>query len=125
MALSSFQLFVSQVQSAPEELKVRVLQVIFDLLFLYNQEFLGRSEDIVRSYDNAATSINMISQTNRIVEFLLQTLDSEDSARTLAVLCVGFCKLLISGKITDPRVCGPSASGFIVSNFYSSAYRVV
>lgn len=88
MALSSFQLFVSQVQSAPEELKVRVLQVIFDLLFLYNQEFLGRSEDI----------------TKRIVDFLLQTLDSDDSARTQAVLCIGFCKLLISGKITDPRI---------------------
>lgn len=50
MALSSFQLFVSQVQTAPEELMVQVLQVIFDLLFLYNQEFLGRSEEIVSSY---------------------------------------------------------------------------
>lgn len=54
MALSSFQLFVSQVQSAPEELKAQVLQAIFDLLFLYNQEFLGRSEDVVRLCSSAA-----------------------------------------------------------------------
>jgi len=47
MALSSFQLFLNQVQSAPEELKVRVLQVIFDLLIMYDQEFFGRSEEIV------------------------------------------------------------------------------
>jgi condensin complex subunit 3 len=103
MALSSFQLFLSQVQSAPEDLKVRVLQVIFDLLFVYNQEFFGRSEDIVRLFYHAAALIDSISQANRIVDFLLQTLDSEDSARTQAVLSVGFCKLLISGKITDPR----------------------
>lgn len=47
MALSSIQLFLSQVQSAPEELKLRVLQVIFDLLFLYDQDFFGRSDDVV------------------------------------------------------------------------------
>ena len=48
MALSSFQLFLNQVQNAPEELKVRVLQVIFDLLIMYDQEFFGRSAEIVR-----------------------------------------------------------------------------
>lgn len=50
MALSSFQLFLSQVQTAPEDLKLRVLQVIFDLLIMYDQEFFARSEDIVRRY---------------------------------------------------------------------------
>jgi Nuclear condensing complex subunits, C-term domain len=64
MALSSFQLFVSQVQSAPEELKVRVLQVIFDLLFVYNQEFLGRSEDMVR-----LCKLQRCSVESRLIEF--------------------------------------------------------
>lgn len=50
MALSSMQLFLGQVQSAPEELKIRVLQVIFDLLFLYDHDFFGRSDDAVRLY---------------------------------------------------------------------------
>jgi hypothetical protein len=48
MALSSFQLFISQVQSSPAELKLKVLQVIFDLLVMYEQEFFGRSADVVR-----------------------------------------------------------------------------
>lgn len=47
MALSSFQLFFSQVQTAPEDLMIKVLQVIFDLLITYEQEFLGRSEEVV------------------------------------------------------------------------------
>jgi hypothetical protein len=47
MALKSFQLFLSQVQSAPEDLKVRVLEVVFDILMVYQQEFFGRSQEIV------------------------------------------------------------------------------
>jgi len=47
MALSSFQLFLSQAQNAPGELKVQVLRVIMDLLIMYDQEFFGRSEDTV------------------------------------------------------------------------------
>ncbi|GLB42179.1 putative nuclear condensing complex subunits, C-term domain [Lyophyllum shimeji] len=88
MALSSFQLFLGQVQSAPEELKLRVLQVIFDLLIMYDQEFFARSEDIAQ----------------KIINFVLQTLEAEESASVQALLCVGLSKLLLSGMITDPKV---------------------
>ena len=47
MALSSFQLFLSQAQNAPTELKVQVLQIILDILIVYDQEFFSRSEDVV------------------------------------------------------------------------------
>ena len=47
MALSSFQLFMSQAQNAPTELKVQVLRIILDLLIVYDQEFFSRSEDVV------------------------------------------------------------------------------
>ena len=47
MALSSFQLFMSQAQNAPNELKVQVLRIILDLLIVYDQEFFSRSEDVV------------------------------------------------------------------------------
>lgn len=47
MALSSFQLFLSQAQNAPGELKVQVLRIIMDLLIMYDQEFFGRSADNV------------------------------------------------------------------------------
>ncbi|THV00743.1 hypothetical protein K435DRAFT_718742 [Dendrothele bispora CBS 962.96] len=88
MALNSFQLFLSQVQSAPEELKVKMLQVVFDLLVMYDHEFLGRSEEV----------------SHQIITFILQTLESEDSDLVQSVICVGVCKLLLSGQITDPRV---------------------
>ena len=52
MALSSFQLFMSQAQNAPTELKVQVLRIILDLLIVYDQEFFSRSEDVV-SFLNA------------------------------------------------------------------------
>ena len=41
MALSSFQLCLSQVSTAPEVLKVRVLPIIFDILMVHKQVFLG------------------------------------------------------------------------------------
>lgn len=41
MALNSFQLFLSQVQTAPEVLKLRVLQIVFDILMVNEGDFLG------------------------------------------------------------------------------------
>ena len=41
MALNSFQLFLSQVQAAPEVLKIRVLQVVFDILMVHEGDFLA------------------------------------------------------------------------------------
>jgi condensin complex subunit 3 len=55
MALSSFQLFVSQAQNGSTELKLQVIRVIFDLLFMYDQDFFGHSEDIVRSLATPAS----------------------------------------------------------------------
>ena len=50
MALSSFQLFLSQVQSAPEVLKIRVLQVIFDVLMVHDRDFFAPGSPNVRRY---------------------------------------------------------------------------
>lgn len=47
MALSSFQLFMSQAQNAPPDLKLQVFKVVLDLLIMYPQEFFGRNDDIV------------------------------------------------------------------------------
>jgi hypothetical protein len=40
MALNSFQLFMSQIQTAPEPLKLPVLKVVFDILMVHGREFL-------------------------------------------------------------------------------------
>lgn len=49
MALQSFQLFVSQVESAPEPLRLRVFQIIFDVLMVHEHDFLGRDSTQVCS----------------------------------------------------------------------------
>ena len=45
--MSSFQLFLSQVKSAPEALRLKVLQVVFDILMTYEKDLLGGAEEIV------------------------------------------------------------------------------
>lgn len=41
MAMSSFKLFVKQVESAPEVLKISLLHIIFDILMVHDSVFLG------------------------------------------------------------------------------------
>ncbi len=50
MALNSFQLFLSQVQAAPEVLKLRVLQVVFDVLMVHEGDFLANASVGVRRF---------------------------------------------------------------------------
>ncbi|TFK48905.1 ARM repeat-containing protein [Heliocybe sulcata] len=88
MALNSFQLFLSQVQAAPELLKTRVLQIVFDILMVHDRDFLGN--DAVAG--------------DRIVEFLLQVWGNEESEKVQALMCVGIAKLMLSGMVTDERV---------------------
>ncbi|KAI0824958.1 nuclear condensing complex subunit [Trametes gibbosa] len=88
MALSSFQLFLSQVQSAPEVLKIRVLQIIFDILMVHEGAFLGPGSP----------------NGEKIVEFMLQLLDAEEQDRVQALLVIGISKLMLSGMVMDERV---------------------
>ncbi|KAF7426008.1 hypothetical protein PC9H_008370 [Pleurotus ostreatus] len=87
MALGSFQLFLNQVQNSPVELRLKVLQLVFDLLVMYEHEFFGRPEI-----------------ADRIITFLLQTLETDESPVIQAVLCIGISKLLLAGFVDDPRV---------------------
>ncbi|GJE85117.1 condensin complex subunit 3 [Phanerochaete sordida] len=89
MAHNSLQLFVSQVvPSTPEPLKLRVLQVIFDILMVHDKDYLSAQSTALES------SIN----------FLLRALDSEESDKVQALICVGLSKLMLSGMISDDRV---------------------
>ncbi|KAI0363430.1 ARM repeat-containing protein [Pilatotrama ljubarskyi] len=88
MALSSFQLFLSQVQTAPEVLKIRVLQIIFDILMVHEGAFLGPGSP----------------NGEKIIEFLLQLLEAEELERVQALLVMGIAKLMLSGMVTDERV---------------------
>ncbi|KIK98064.1 hypothetical protein PAXRUDRAFT_824294 [Paxillus rubicundulus Ve08.2h10] len=88
MALNSFQLFLGQIQAAPEVLKTRVLQIVFDILMVHEGDFLGKSG----------------LGGDRIVEFLLHILNNEDSEKIQALLCIGLAKLVLAGMISDERV---------------------
>ncbi|TDL22782.1 hypothetical protein BD410DRAFT_722164 [Rickenella mellea] len=88
MALNSFQLFLSQIKSAPEGLKIQVLRVVFDVLMTYEKDFLGRPDEI----------------GDRVIGFLMQVLETEESHAVQALLCLGLSKLMLFGLVTDNRV---------------------
>ncbi|EMD32178.1 hypothetical protein CERSUDRAFT_143953 [Gelatoporia subvermispora B] len=88
MAIGSFQLFLNQIQCAPEDLKIKVLQIVFDMLMVYEQDLLRRSDELAE----------------RIIAFLLQILEVDDSQAVQAVLCVGISKLMLNGRVKDKRV---------------------
>jgi condensin complex subunit 3 len=51
MALSSMQLFMGQLAaSPPESLKIRVLQIIFDLLMVHDRVLVSHETNIVNDY---------------------------------------------------------------------------
>ena len=43
MALNSFRLFLGQVHTAPEQLKVRVLHIVFDIVMVHEEELLSNT----------------------------------------------------------------------------------
>ncbi|THH04392.1 hypothetical protein EW145_g5551 [Phellinidium pouzarii] len=88
MALSSFQLFLSQVKSAPNSLRIKVLHVIFDIMMTYEKDILGGVETI----------------GERVIAFLMQVLEVEESKRVQALICLGLSKLMLFGLVTDERV---------------------
>ncbi|KAJ7032450.1 nuclear condensing complex subunit [Mycena alexandri] len=86
IAVKSLQLFLSQIQNAPEQLKFKLLQIVFDLMVMYDQQLWGRVEDVP------------------ILTFLADTLEAEESPMVQAVLCVGLAKLLLAGLADDPKI---------------------
>ncbi|KAG2337723.1 hypothetical protein BDR05DRAFT_894747 [Suillus weaverae] len=87
MALNSFQLFLGQIQTAPEVLKIRVLQIVFDILMVHENDFLNEGD-----------------ARKRIVEFFLHVLEIEESDKVQALLCIGLAKLVLAGMICDDKV---------------------
>ena len=105
--MNSLQLFLSQVKSAPESSRVKVLQIVFDILMTYEKDILGKPEHIVCLFNvlcfscmfNAATS-----QGQRVIAFIMQVLETEDSKAIQALICLGLSKLMLFGLVTDERV---------------------
>ncbi|KZT12609.1 uncharacterized protein LAESUDRAFT_689301 [Laetiporus sulphureus 93-53] len=88
LAMSSFQLLLNEAKKSPESLKIKILHVIFDFLSVHDQELLFGSKEKVE----------------KVICFLLQTLENEESSAVQAVACLGISKLMLSKRITDERV---------------------
>ncbi|KIY72680.1 hypothetical protein CYLTODRAFT_19435 [Cylindrobasidium torrendii FP15055 ss-10] len=88
MALNSFKLFFSQLQNTPDELRLKVLTIVFDLILVYEFDIIARDEVVAE----------------QITTFLVQMLEAEEVPKVQATLCVGICKLLLAGLIKDQKV---------------------
>ncbi|KAG2090779.1 nuclear condensing complex subunit [Suillus discolor] len=83
-----FPAFLGQIQTAPEVLRIRVLQIVFDILMVHENDFLKKEG----------------STRERIIEFFLQLLETEKSDKVQALLCIGLSKLVLSGMISEDKV---------------------
>ena len=107
MAINSFQLFLGQIQSAPGILKIRVLQIVFDILMVHEGEFLGKGSANVNFVFGSVVHLLKdwyLEQGDRIIEFLLHVLDNDDSDKVQALICMGLAKLMLAGMASEDRV---------------------
>lgn len=119
MALNSFQLFLGQIQSAPEVLKIRVLQIVFDILMVHEGEFLAKDGAGVRPSPSCSSLVWLWEiQGERIIEFLLHILDNEESDKVQALLCMGLAKLMLVGMASEDRVMHLLLSGCLELWFF-------
>ncbi|KIR69079.1 condensin complex subunit 3 [Cryptococcus bacillisporus CA1873] len=88
MAANSFGLFIQQLNSADDVLKVKVCQIIFDLFLVHDIDTL--------------VSKTMV-QPDKVVELIRHTL-SLDIPEVQAVACEGVAKLMLAGMISDEVV---------------------
>ncbi|KAG8831458.1 hypothetical protein FRC17_003121 [Serendipita sp. 399] len=91
MAVNSFGLFLNQVEKASPALQVRALQVIFDMLILYERDLMKPRPGLENPQE-------------QIVEFLLGVLGSSDMESIQYTAALGLSKLLVTSVIDQDRV---------------------
>ncbi|KAG8801371.1 hypothetical protein FRC16_000627 [Serendipita sp. 398] len=91
MAINSFGLFLNQVEKASPTLQVRALQIIFDMLTLYERDLMKPRPGLENPQE-------------QIVEFLLGVLGNSDMEGIQFTAALGLSKLLITGVIDQDRV---------------------
>lgn len=84
MATNSFGLFIQQLNAADDELKVKVVQVIFDLLMVHD----------------IGTLVARTVPADRVLELVRHML-AQDAPEVQAVACEGVAKLMLAGMIED------------------------
>ena len=121
MAVGSFQLLLGQIQTSPEVIKIPAIRILFDILMVHEGAFLGKRDATV-GYSLCASRVDTHdSQAENIVKFLLSLLGREDSPKVQALTSIGISKLVLSGMVSDERVCHSSVRVKMVANDW--AYR--
>lgn len=105
MASNSFGLFIQQLNSADDVLKVKVCQIIFDLFLAHDIDTLVSKTMVVRQlfWISIVTGLTKCKQPDKVVELIRHTL-SLDIAEVQAVACEGVAKLMLAGMISDEVV---------------------
>ncbi|EIM89256.1 ARM repeat-containing protein [Stereum hirsutum FP-91666 SS1] len=86
LAFGSFHLFMKQIPTSPEELKVRIIQVIIDVFMVHEVDFLANEK------------------TDDVINYLREIMENDESDRVQAVLAMGFAKLMLSRMVTEDKV---------------------
>ena len=66
MAARSLQLFLNQIAGAPTQFKLRLLQVVFDVLMVHESDFLstGSGDNVSPGFTDLATQVEILA--NRV-----------------------------------------------------------
>ncbi|CCA67302.1 related to condensin complex subunit 3 [Serendipita indica DSM 11827] len=92
MAVTSFGLFLNQVEKASSSLKIKALQIVFDMLTMYERDLMTKQPGTDGD------------PQEQITEFLLGVLGNAETESIQAIAGLGLAKLLIAGIITHDKV---------------------
>lgn len=110
MAANSFGLFVQQLQAADDELKVKIVQILFDLLMVQDIQTLLEKTMAVSAHLLASMTLpdclgedirrGADYEADQLVELVRLALRQE-APEVQAVACEGVAKLMLAGMIQD------------------------
>lgn len=101
MASTSLQLFLGQIQSSPDTLKVQLLQTTFDI-FLVHQDLAKFA--VILALISMKWRLMILQVEGGILDLLLPMFENEVSEQAQTVICTGLAKMMLSGLVTDDRV---------------------
>lgn len=105
MATDSWIIFAKESQTGEGDLRVKVLETVFDLLVLHGCNFVESVGFKVRlTYPLPSAQADEV-QPEMLNAFLIDTLGQEEhEPRAGAVAVIGMCKLMLSGMIVNSEV---------------------
>ncbi|CAG8754881.1 15588_t:CDS:2, partial [Acaulospora colombiana] len=100
---------IHRVEKASSNLKLKALQIVFDLLTMYERDFLmAPGNEEVSKKLCVGPNINSFQQNtlDQVTDFLLNVLGNADSDSIQATAALGLSKLMITGVLQQDRTLG-------------------